>query len=369
MAKSTGYILVARSLRDHPLVGFEKPYSHTEAWLWLLIEAAHSDRSVTRLGKAVSIQRGQLAHSNRFMAEAFGWSEAGVRRFVARLKADSMIDADADAGITVITICNYEHYQDGMPISDAENDATDGVTHLRQKTDALCDAQTDAQTDALVDAADDAAASNVTCCDAENISARAVCDDATNDASSDAASDAPTGIATDAPKLKKRRKREPINSKINYKYNPRSFSSDAFASWYSAYPRKVDRKDAERAFAKVVEAGEVTFEVLMAATRRYAAAVRAIDPRFIKHPATWLNKGSYLDGVTIGSTPTAGVDPPSETTAITALTRSQWVTAVELFSNGGHWAAAWGPRPGEAGCLAPSDLLEMNGVKGRRVAA
>lgn len=66
---------------------------------------------------------------------------------------------------------------------------------------------------------------------------------------------------------------------------------------YSAYPRKVARKDAMKAIANALAA--VPFEKLFAATTAYAEAVAKWTPderaKFVPHPATWFNRESYLD--------------------------------------------------------------------------
>jgi hypothetical protein len=75
---------------------------------------------------------------------------------------------------------------------------------------------------------------------------------------------------------------------------PRSAQGeDRFEEFYAAYPRPVDRKDAERAWSKAIKthpAGQI-----IDAAKRYATACRGQDVKFIKYPATWLNKGGHLD--------------------------------------------------------------------------
>ncbi len=50
-------------------------------------------RVVPRLRPSPAIRRDQLTASTRFKATVWGWSEAGVRRFIERLKTDALIDA------------------------------------------------------------------------------------------------------------------------------------------------------------------------------------------------------------------------------------------------------------------------------------
>lgn len=69
----------------------------------------------------------------------------------------------------------------------------------------------------------------------------------------------------------------------------------AFAEFWPIYPRKVGKGDARRKYAAALKGGASTAEILLGA-RRYAETCRNIeDPRFIKHPATWLHKECWTD--------------------------------------------------------------------------
>lgn len=78
------------------------------------------------------------------------------------------------------------------------------------------------------------------------------------------------------------------------KNSPSPDGEAAFDRFYAAYPRKVGRKDAEKAFTKA--AIEVDPEELVAAAERYAADPnQPTDRSKIPHPATWLNQGRWGD--------------------------------------------------------------------------
>lgn len=69
---------------------------------------------------------------------------------------------------------------------------------------------------------------------------------------------------------------------------------------YAAYPRKEARQDALRAIGKALE--RCPAEKLLIATQAYAAAVATWIPddrKFVPHPATWFNRGSYDDDPTM----------------------------------------------------------------------
>lgn len=137
-----GFIAVDRDVFDHPIFAKE-PFTEREAWLWLIAEAAWSDRRI-RVGSAVvELSRGQTAHSLRFMAARWKWSEARVRRYLGRLKNDAMIDAVATQQSTQITICNFDKYQMGRRTNvnepDAPNDATATQNNTREQNTLTSD--------------------------------------------------------------------------------------------------------------------------------------------------------------------------------------------------------------------------------------
>ena len=70
-------------------------------------------------------------------------------------------------------------------------------------------------------------------------------------------------------------------------------SPDAFATWYAAYPKKVGKGAAERAFKAALK--KTDLETLTAGRDRYIAATRDTDPKFIANPATWLNGERWAD--------------------------------------------------------------------------
>jgi hypothetical protein len=110
-----GFIAVARGFLDHPVVGARKPYNDSEAWLWLLFEAAWKPQRVRvtngRAVGCVTLERGQLTYSRSYLAKAWGWTEKRVRGFIFRLERDRQIVRQTGHLQTVITICNYELYQ------------------------------------------------------------------------------------------------------------------------------------------------------------------------------------------------------------------------------------------------------------------
>lgn len=70
---------------------------------------------------------------------------------------------------------------------------------------------------------------------------------------------------------------------------------DGFAEWYAAYPRKRDPGQARKAYRTALH--KASPAVLLMAARAYAVECgrTARDPKFIKHPTTWLNAEAWTN--------------------------------------------------------------------------
>jgi hypothetical protein len=71
-------------------------------------------------------------------------------------------------------------------------------------------------------------------------------------------------------------------------------AGEAFDRFWAAYPRRKAKEAARKAFAKAVENGTAV-ETLIAGAQRYAVERNGENPKYTKHPATWLNGGCWED--------------------------------------------------------------------------
>jgi hypothetical protein len=69
--------------------------------------------------------------------------------------------------------------------------------------------------------------------------------------------------------------------------------ADAFARFWAVYPRPAAKFAAEKAFAKAIELASA--DVIIEGARRYAGERAGQDPKYTKHPATWLRGGCWDD--------------------------------------------------------------------------
>lgn len=106
-----GYIKLWRAIEDWPDYFAEK-FTRAQAWIDLVMLANHKDASFRKRGNLVVLKRGQLAQSEEKLAERWKWGRGKVRAFLNELETGQQIVQQKSRLITVITIVNYEIYQE-----------------------------------------------------------------------------------------------------------------------------------------------------------------------------------------------------------------------------------------------------------------
>jgi len=130
----SGYVAIHRQIFESDIFA-QEPFTEREAWVWLIAEAAWQDRR-KRSGQAVvNLRRGQLAHSRRFMAKAWRWTDSRVYRFLEKLSADGMLKIEplANHSTSIITICNYDKYQKDRTSNEAKIEPAANQTIRREE--------------------------------------------------------------------------------------------------------------------------------------------------------------------------------------------------------------------------------------------
>jgi hypothetical protein len=100
-------------------------------------------------------------------------------------------------------------------------------------------------------------------------------------------------------------KPEPNNLLVEPEARPVSVedaAADSFEAFWMAYPRRVAKGTALRAWTKAVKAlvkegmpNSQAIAVIIAGVDRYAEAVRGKEAQYVAHPASWLNAQRWLD--------------------------------------------------------------------------
>lgn len=104
-----GWIKVYRDLADHWLA------KHPEKlgwWVLLLLEVEHEDKKILIGNQLVEVKRGQVAASLSYLAELWKTSKKTADRFVKLLIDDQMLTRNMTRNVSILTVCNYESYQD-----------------------------------------------------------------------------------------------------------------------------------------------------------------------------------------------------------------------------------------------------------------
>lgn len=151
------WFAVSRMIFDHYLVGIHnRPYTDTEAWLWLVSRAEFEQSEVANKGNMIVLDPGQLMAAHGYLAKIWMWTEDKVRWFLKRLQTEAMITRECNKGrrtnqIQIISICNYSNYQylnedqhqakqhqathhaEHQPVHHAEHQARETVTTYKRE--------------------------------------------------------------------------------------------------------------------------------------------------------------------------------------------------------------------------------------------
>ena len=132
---SGGTFNVSRRIWGHPVFKPSK-YSEREAFLWMVSEASWKARTIRSSdGKVIiDLDRSQLSHSLRFMADKWGWTKSTAERFLKKLEKRDMIKTSSGTAQNVITVCKYDEYQ-SKPSESGTADGTQGETDAGQTRD------------------------------------------------------------------------------------------------------------------------------------------------------------------------------------------------------------------------------------------
>jgi hypothetical protein len=100
---------------------------------------------------------------------------------------------------------------------------------------------------------------------------------------------------SEIPKVKDKVKDKDIKETVLTDSKEKAASLDrAFDTFWAVYPRHTAKQDAKRAFLKV-SPDDALLETMLTAIQRQKQTDQWSDPRYIPHPATWLNGRRWED--------------------------------------------------------------------------
>lgn len=136
MAK--GWISLHRKIQECDIWLDDEPFDRRSAWIDLLLSANHEDKSMIFDGHSITIGRGQLITSVRKLASRWGWGKNKTLTYLRLLEELQMIERKADSRRTLLTIINYDVYQNGDgasgTVTGQSRDTEGTVTGHRQAT-------------------------------------------------------------------------------------------------------------------------------------------------------------------------------------------------------------------------------------------
>lgn len=126
--KMSGYIKLHRNIEHHWI--WQNP-RRTQWWIQLIFMAAWEPQQVSFGNNTFTLQRGQIATTYRILTGRFSCSNQAVFNFLAILETHKMIIKETCQKMTLITIVNYDLYQQDYVVSENQ-DAT------KKRTSSKC---------------------------------------------------------------------------------------------------------------------------------------------------------------------------------------------------------------------------------------
>lgn len=117
-----GYIKLSRKLAKSPM-WLGEPFCRALAWIDLIMLANFKDGYVRIRGVRIDLKRGQLAASSVFLADRWKWSRTKVASFLNELEKEQQIGQQKTNVTNVVTILNYDRYQDANSKLDSKLDS------------------------------------------------------------------------------------------------------------------------------------------------------------------------------------------------------------------------------------------------------
>lgn len=106
-----GWIKLHRSIQENEFY-FSERFTKAQAWIDLILLANHKPATIFLRGVEVNLSRGELARSQVTLASRWKWNERTVNKFLKMLEKREMIHIRSTNVTTIVSIRNYNLYQD-----------------------------------------------------------------------------------------------------------------------------------------------------------------------------------------------------------------------------------------------------------------
>lgn len=116
-----GFIKLSRRFFKNILWKEPRTYSRAEAWLDLIYSARFEASKEIVNNRVIEVRKGEVVASRRFLEKRWKWGSSKVINFLNFLRSEGMINHRQTNGQTIITLCNYEFYNDSQTSEFQEN--------------------------------------------------------------------------------------------------------------------------------------------------------------------------------------------------------------------------------------------------------
>jgi hypothetical protein len=123
-----GYIKLHRKILNNKYWLEPRRKSKFEAWIYLLLRAGYKNKEFVFGDADINLKAGEFITSQLKLAEAWKWDRETVGRHLARLQSDGQITYKTSNKFTIISICNWDSYQNQDKLNPATNPATKPTT-------------------------------------------------------------------------------------------------------------------------------------------------------------------------------------------------------------------------------------------------
>lgn len=132
-----GFVRLSRKIFEHSYWLQKRSYSYAEAWIDLIQMARYDENPFVKIltcSRQITINRGEIHASIRYLAERWSWSTGKTRRFLDASEEKKEIERKTAQGETIIRLCNYDTYN---PLShtDRHTDKHSSDTPIDTPTD------------------------------------------------------------------------------------------------------------------------------------------------------------------------------------------------------------------------------------------
>ena len=240
-----GWICLHRKICDHWLWD-KKPFSEGQAFVDMLLMANYKEKKFRLGNEVVSVDSGTIVTSQVKLSERWGWGRKKVSSFLKALESDGMIATVSDNKRTNIRVVNYNAYQEFGNSNDISTNSS--YTNISDDIDKKQEHQ---------------------------------------------------GNSKGTSKRQHRNtnnKENNGNKETNSPPTPSKGAGDGFDEFWKAYPKKIAKAQAQKAWSKLKPDKALMTVIIEALERQKQSAQWLRDNgQYIPYPATWLNGRRWED--------------------------------------------------------------------------